>query len=105
SRCRLSDLHPAAHDARASRGRALVRRERSIALDHLDAVEAAAELLGNHLPDRDTQPLPEIDLATVDRDATVGADREKAVDLVGMECLADRLFHRRDLLAGSGAGQ
>jgi hypothetical protein len=94
-RGRLPDLHAAAHDAGAARGRSLVGRERGVALDHRDALDAASQLLGRHLRDRDAQALAEVHLAAVDRDAAVGVHREVAVDLVRVERLADRLVRAR----------
>jgi superfamily I DNA/RNA helicase len=81
-RGRLPQLDAAAHDASAARGRPLVRRQRGIALDQLDAVDAELELLADHLPHRDAVAGAEVDLARMDDDRAVGANGEERVDRV-----------------------
>src|SRR6185437_7206692 len=87
---RLPDLHAAARDAAAAGGGTLVGRQRGIAFDQRDTLDADAELLGRHLRNRDAQALAEIHLARVDRHRAVGVDRDEAVDLAGIEGLAAR---------------
>ncbi len=89
-RRRLPNLHAAAHDAAAAGGRALVGRQRGVAFDQYDALDADAEFFGGHLRNRDAQSLAEIDLARIDRHRPVGVDRDEAVDVAGVERLADR---------------
>ena len=81
----LPQLHAAAHHAGAAGGRALVRRERGVALDQLDAIDTEIELLGDHLPHRDAVPGAQIDLAGVDGHAAVALEREKGVDRVELQ--------------------
>ena len=81
----LADLHAAALDAVRAGGAALIGRQRGVALDIFDLVDADAELLGGDLRDRDAQALAEIDLAAEDGDGAVAVDGEEGVDL-----LADR---------------
>ena len=78
----------------------LVGSEPGIALDHRDPVDADAELLGGHLRNRDAQPLAEIDLARENRHRAVGIDGDEAVDLGGVECLAERDVAARALRMG-----
>ncbi len=94
---RLPDLDAAAHDAAAAGGRALVGRQRGIALDHRDPLDADAELFGGHLRNRDAQALAEIDLARVNRHRAIGVDGDEAVDFAGVEGLAERNVAARPL--------
>ena len=57
-RRRLADLHAAVLDRQAAAGRALVGRERGVALDDCDAVERHVELLGDDLRQRGATPVP-----------------------------------------------
>ena len=81
----LPDLHAAALDAVRAGGPPLVGRERGVALDIFDLVDADAELLGGDLGDGDAQPLAEIDLAAEDGDRAVAVDGEEGIDLLGVE--------------------
>ena len=78
----------------------LVGRQRGIALDHRDPVDADAELFGGHLRNRDAQTLAEIDLARVNRHRAIGVDGDEAVDLAGVERLAERAVAARALREG-----
>ena len=75
-RRRLADLHAADLDREAAPGRALVGRQRGVALDDLDARERHVELVGGDLRERRRDAGAEIDLAGVDRDHAVGVDGE-----------------------------
>ena len=59
----LAQLHPAARDTRAARGRALIRGERRIAFYELDAADRNFELLGDHLAHGDAMTGTQVDLA------------------------------------------
>ncbi len=89
-RRRLSELHAANLDRQAPPGRTLVRGQRRVALDQRDAVERQVEFLGHNLAEGGPHTGAEIDLAGIDRDPTVGADRKEPVDLVGCDCLRRR---------------
>ena len=80
-RRRVADLHAAGLDGEAAPGRALVGRERGIALDDAHGVERHVELLGGHLRERGAHAGAEIDLAGIDRDAAARVDGEERVDL------------------------
>ncbi len=102
---RLADLHATTHHAGAAGRRALIGRKRGVAFDQRDPLDRATQFLGGHLRNRDAQALSEIDLATEDRDAAVGTDREEAVDFVGIERLAERPFGGGCTLGGGAAAQ
>ena len=77
-------LLPAAGDARAAAGPALVRADGCVPLDQLgDALDGDVQLLGHHLAHRGPATCPEIHLAREDGDRVVGVDRQESVDLVG----------------------
>ena len=48
----------------------------------------SAQFLGGHLRDGDPQAGADVDLAGVDRHGAVGVNRQKAVDVAGIERLA-----------------
>src|SRR5262249_6710727 len=79
-RC-LPDRHAAACDSAGAGSRALIRRQRSVTGDELDLREIDAELLGRDLRDCRAETLTEVDLAAVDRHATISADTEERVDV------------------------
>ena len=97
----LPDLHAAALDAVRAGGASLVGRERGVALDIFDLVDADAELLGRDLRNGDPQPLAEIDLAAEYGHRAVGVDGEEGIDLLGIEharrcsapCASARVAH------------
>ena len=78
----LADLHAADLDRKAAVGRSLVGGQRRVALHDRDAVERHIEFLGCHLGQRRADTRAEVDLAGKHRDAAVGINRKKAVDLV-----------------------
>jgi hypothetical protein len=63
------------------RGRALIRRDRRIALDQPDAVQGDADFLCHQLHLRGVEPLTEIALSRVSRDAAVAPDRDPRIEL------------------------
>ncbi len=81
----LAQLHAAAHHAGAAGGRALIRRERGVAFDQLDAIDTEIELLGDHLAHRDAVAGAEVDLAGVDDHAAVALEREECIDRVELQ--------------------
>ena len=97
-RRRVAQLHAADLDGEAAPGRALVGRERSVALDELDHGQRHVELLGDHLQQRSRDAGAEVDLAGIDRHHALGIDREEGVDLGGCDRLARALC---DCLTGS----
>ena len=82
----LAQLDPAAHHAAAAGRRALVGRQRAVAFDQLDAVDADAEFLADHLAHRDAVPGAQVDLAREHDHRAVGADGEEGVELVERQC-------------------
>ena len=61
---------------------ALIRRQRRVAIDQLDAIERHAEFFGHQLRLRRGDSLAEFFLAGVGGDAAVGADRDPGIELV-----------------------
>ncbi len=104
-RGRLANFDPAAHHAAAAPGGALIRREGGVALDHRDAVDRAAQFFCRHLRDGDTQSLPQIDFAAKNRHAAVRIDRQKAVDFIRRDRLAQHLVRVGHALCGGSAGE
>jgi hypothetical protein len=80
-RRRIADLDAADLNAQAAPGRALGRRERGVALDHLDRAKWHVELLGGHLRERGAHAGAEIDLAAIERALALGVDGEERIDL------------------------
>ena len=83
----------------------MVRCQCRVAFDEGDRADVDAELFRGHLADRDAQALPQIDLAAVDRDAAVGMDGEKPVDVVHIERLPERAIGTGDDLRDAGRRQ
>ncbi len=85
----VADLGTAAGDGVAARRRALVRRERGVALDHGDAIEGDIELLSSHLAHGDASARADVDLAREEGHRAVGVDGEVGVDEIRCERLAE----------------
>jgi hypothetical protein len=103
-RGRLANLHAAARDAGGTGGWPLIGCERGIAFDHRDPVDTDTEFLRCHLRDGDAQAGTEIDLAAEQRHPAIGMDGEETIDLVHVECLAQRSVAGTDL-AESATGR
>jgi hypothetical protein len=100
---RLADLHAAARDPRAAGGRALIGRQRGVAFDELDLVDADAKLLGGHLRDGDAQPRAEIDLAAVERHGPIPMQGKEGIDEGWIEDAAGTLADTRERLRERGS--
>jgi hypothetical protein len=102
----LTELHPRDLNGEAAPGRALIRRERGVALDQLDLVEAHVELLGHHLRDRDADARADVHLARVRGDGAILVDGEEAIDLVEGQGfgLRARLVHPSGQAEGDDEG-
>ena len=96
-RRRLPDLHAADLHRHAAVGRPLVGREQGVALHHLHLRQRHRQLLGGDLRHRRANAGAEVDLARIDGDPAVGADRQEAADLVERDGLGRR--------AGAGGGR
>lgn len=79
---RLAQLHAGDLHGETPPRRALVGRQRGVALDHLDPAEGHVELLGHHLRQRDTDAGADVHLAGIDGDRAVLVHGEEAVHLV-----------------------
>ena len=71
--------------------RALIGRERGIALNQLHAIDRHAQLFGDQLHLRREEALAELALAGVRGDAAVGGDRDPRVELLGVDAAVDAL--------------
>ena len=71
-RGRIAQLHAADLDRQAAPGRALLGRQRGVALHELDHAQRHIELFGDDLRQRRRDAGAEIDLAGIDRDHAFG---------------------------------
>src|SRR5262249_27184469 len=101
---RAPDLHAAALNAVRPGGSSLIGRERCIALDIFDLVDADAELLGGYLAHGNAKSLAEIDFAAVQRHRAVAIDGKECVHSVWIDRsrASDATRVRRALPAGKG---
>ena len=101
----LAELRAAARDAVAARRRALVGRERGIALDHRDALGRDVELLGDDLAHGDAAAGADVHLADEDRQRAVGVHGQIGIDEVGRDRLAEEPVGARHALGARAHGQ
>src|SRR5262249_20470307 len=101
---RAPDLHAAALNAIRSGGSSLIGRERGIALDIFDLIDADAELLAGYLAHSDAKSLAEIDFAAIQRHRAVAIDGKECVHCVRVDRsrASDATRTRRAWPAGKG---
>jgi hypothetical protein len=78
----VTQLHAASFDGETAVGRALIRRQRRVALDQRDVAQRNIQLVGDDLHEGGFDAGAEVDLSGIDGDLATRIDRKKSLHLI-----------------------